>query len=41
MERDILKTLKAEHELVRGLFDEMKGTTDRAAKGRAQLLEQI
>lgn len=41
MKRDILKTLKAEHDVVRGLFDEIKGTTDRAEKGRTQLLEQI
>src|SRR5436190_16213845 len=41
MARDILKTLKEEHELVRSLFDELKETTDRAAKKRAQLLDQI
>lgn len=41
MARDILKTLQAEHDKVRALFDDMKGTTDRARKTRADLLEQI
>lgn len=41
MARDILKTLQAEHDKVRALFDDMKGTTDRAKKTRADLLEQI
>jgi hemerythrin-like domain-containing protein len=41
MARDILKTLQAEHDKVRALFDDMKGTTDRALKTRADLLEQI
>jgi hemerythrin-like domain-containing protein len=41
MARDILKTLKNEHETVRSLFEELKGTTDRAVKGRADLLERI
>ena len=34
MARDILKTLKQEHDLVRDLFTELKGTTDRASKTR-------
>ena len=41
MTRDILKTLKAEHDALRGLFDELKQTTDRAIKTREGLLEQI
>jgi hemerythrin-like domain-containing protein len=41
MARDILKTLQAEHDTLRGLFEDMKGTTDRAKKTRADLLEQI
>lgn len=41
MPRDILKTLKDEHAAVRALFDEIKGTTDRAKKTRAELLERI
>lgn len=41
MARDILKTLQAEHDKVRALFDDMNGTTDRAKKTRAELLEQI
>jgi|SRR5688572_10850925 len=41
MTRDILKTLKAEHDALRGLFDELKQTTDRAIKTRESLLEQI
>lgn len=41
MARDILKTLKAEHDVVRGLFDELKETTDRATKKRADLLAKI
>lgn len=41
MARDILKTLKAEHEALRTLFDKMNDTTDRAEKTRAGLLEQI
>ena len=39
--RDILKTLKDEHDTLRKLFDEMKDTTDRAVKTRAELLETI
>src|SRR6476469_6488169 len=41
MARDILKTLQAEHDKVRALFDDMKGTTDRAKKTRTDLLEEI
>ncbi|HEU4814205.1 MAG TPA: hemerythrin domain-containing protein [Xanthomonadaceae bacterium] len=41
MPRDILKTLKTEHDAVRALFDEMNQTTDRAKKSRAELLERI
>lgn len=41
MARDILRTLKEEHDAVRALFDELKGTTDRALKTRAELLERI
>ena len=41
MTRDILKTLQAEHEKVRALFEEMKGTTDRAKKTRGDLLDEI
>jgi hemerythrin-like domain-containing protein len=41
MARDILKTLQAEHDKVRSLFDDMNGTTDRAKKTRTDLLEQI
>ena len=41
MARDILKTLKAEHDELRGLFEELNGTTDRAAKTRTELLAKI
>ncbi|HEX4853248.1 hemerythrin domain-containing protein [Arenimonas sp.] len=41
MARDILKTLKAEHNALRELFKEMESTTDRAEKGRADLLAKI
>ena len=41
MPRDILVTLRAEHDTLRGLFDQMRATTDRAKKKRAELLEQI
>ncbi len=41
MARDILKTLKSEHNVLRDLFKRMEDTTDRAAKGRAELLAQI
>jgi hemerythrin-like domain-containing protein len=39
--RDILKTLKDEHDSLRALFEEMKGTTDRAEKKRTDLLTTI
>ena len=35
MARDILKTLKAEHDEIRGLFDKLNETTDRAIKTRS------
>ena len=41
MARDILKTLQEEHDLLRSLFEEMNGTTDRALKTRNELLERI
>jgi len=41
MPRDILKTLKEEHDLLRDLFAELKDTTDRSVKKRADLLERI
>ncbi len=41
MARDILKTLKAEHDELRALFKKMEETTDRAKKTRADLLEDI
>ena len=41
MARDILKTLKAEHDALRALFDELKETTDRGVKKRTGLLEEI
>lgn len=39
--RDILKTLKSEHDELRGLFEQMESTTDRAGKKRADLLARI
>lgn len=39
--RDILKTLQAEHDELRALFEEMESTTDRAGKKRADLLARI
>ena len=39
--RDILKTLKAEHDQLRALFEEMESTTDRAEKRRTELLARI
>ncbi len=39
--RDILKTLQAEHDELRSLFEAMEATTDRAGKKRAELLEKI
>lgn len=41
MARDILKTLKAEHDEIRGLFDKLNDTTDRAIKTRGELLAKI
>ena len=41
MPRDILATLRSEHDNLRGLFDQMNATTDRAKKKRADLLKQI
>lgn len=41
MARDILKTLKAEHDDLRALFKQMEETTDRAKKTRADLLAEI
>src|SRR4030095_14995478 len=41
MARDILKTLKDEHDALRKLFAELKETTDRGVKKRAGLLEEI
>ena len=41
MARDILKTLKEEHDVLRQLFKDAKGTTDRAVKTRAELLDEI
>lgn len=41
MPRNILKTLQSEHDALRDLFAEINETTDRAKKGRAQLLESI
>ena len=39
--RDILKTLQAEHDELRALFEDMEGTTDRAEKKRGDLLAKI
>lgn len=41
MTRNILKTLQSEHDALRDLFAEINETTDRAKKGRTQLLESI
>jgi hypothetical protein len=41
MARDILKTLKNEHDALRELFFVMEETTDRAGKNRATILEEI
>lgn len=41
MARSILKTLKTEHDDLRGLFAQMEDTTDRAKKQRADLLKKI
>lgn len=39
--RNILTTLKAEHDELRSLFEQVNATTDRAEKTRLQLLEKI
>ena len=39
--RNILTTLKAEHDALRALFEQVNATTDRAEKTRLQLLEKI
>jgi hemerythrin-like domain-containing protein len=41
MARDILKTLKQEHDELRDLFEQLKSTTDRASKTRTDLLQKI
>ena len=41
MARDILKTLKSEHDALKNLFEKMEDTTDRAKKTRADLLADI
>ena len=41
MAADILKTLKDEHDQLRDLFEQMEKTTERAEKGRLDLLEKI
>lgn len=41
MARDILKTLKTEHNALRELFKQMEATTDRAEKRRSALLAKI
>ena len=41
MARDILQTLKSEHDALRALFDELKEMTDRGVKKRTGLLEEI
>ena len=41
MARDILKTLKTEHDDLRSLFEELNATTDRASKTRTELLAKI
>ena len=41
MARDILKTLKTEHDKLLELFEQIKATTDRAKKSRTDLLEEI
>lgn len=41
MARDILRTLKSEHDELRDLFEQMEATTDRAKKSRAELLAEI
>ncbi len=39
--RNILTTLKSEHDALRGLFEQINATTDRAEKGRTALLQKI
>jgi hypothetical protein len=39
--RNILATLKKEHDELRGLFEQINATTDRAEKTRTELLEKI
>lgn len=39
--RNILTTLKAEHDQLRALFEQVNATTDRAEKTRIELLEKI
>ena len=39
--RDILRTLKTEHDQLRALFEQVNATTDRAEKTRLELLEKI
>ena len=41
MARDILKTLKSEHDEIKSLFEKLNATTDRASKTRADLLARI
>lgn len=41
MARDILKTLTSEHEALSDLFAKMNKTTERASKGRLELLAKI
>jgi len=38
---NILTTLRAEHDELRGLFEKLKATTDRAEKTRGELLDKI
>lgn len=39
--RDILETLKSEHDVLRDLFAKINATTDRAEKTRTELLDKI
>lgn len=39
--QNILSTLKAEHAEIKGLFEDLKDTTDRAEKTRSELLHRI
>ena len=41
MARDILKTLKSEHDEIKALFEKLNATTDRASKTRKDLLARI